>query len=96
MLDVDPSSEWPDAKWLRKWLGDRRKKESVKQVVPEGVWDVEAAEGGVSRILFTLADVDEWVRSDPRQVFTGWLSLVVLDMSLVLMRQRGMLMVSEW
>jgi hypothetical protein len=57
MIDVDPG--FPDAEWLRKHAVGLTKKESIALEFPEGVWDVEAAEHGVNRILFTLAEIDE-------------------------------------
>jgi hypothetical protein len=117
MVDVEPSFQ--DAEWLRKWARNLKRRECVKQDIPEDVWDVESAEGGVLRVLFTLADVDDLyfplprpstgffrhkylltgfcsVRDDPRKVFTGFLSLIIIDLHMVITRQRNMLMVTEW
>lgn len=58
MVDVDP--EFEDASWLRGYARRELQRESVGAVVPEGIWDVEAACGGVKRLLFSLADADEW------------------------------------
>jgi hypothetical protein len=58
MIDVDP--DFPDAQWLRKYALGLTKKESLCLEFPEDVWDVEAAEYGVYRNLYTLAEVDEW------------------------------------
>ena len=93
MVDVDPSSEWPDAKWLRNWLKDLRKRDSVKQEVPEGIWDEQIA--AQDQVLFTLKDIDDWVREDGKTPFSGWLTLIVLELKLSLMRKRNMLCVTE-
>ena len=93
MVDVDPSSEWPDAKWLRNWLKDLRKRDSVKQEVPEGVWDEQIA--AEDQVLFTLKDIDDWVRENGKRPLSGWLSLIVLELKLSLMRKRNMLCVTE-
>jgi hypothetical protein len=58
MVDVDP--DFPDADWLRRYSEGLTKRESLCMAFPEGVWDVEAAENGVYRTLYTLAEVDEW------------------------------------
>lgn len=58
MIDIDP--DFPDAQWLRKYAAGLTKKESLCLEFPEGVWDVEAAEYGVYRNLYTLAEIDEW------------------------------------
>lgn len=93
MVNVDPSHDWPDAKWLRNWLKDLRKRDSVKQEVPEGIWDDDLLD--LEQALFSLKDVDEWVRDDPKTPFSGWLTLIILNLNLSLMRKRNMLCVTE-
>lgn len=58
MIDIDPS--FPDADWLRKYAQGLTRRESLCLEFPKDVWDVEAAEYGVYRTLYTLAEVDEW------------------------------------
>ena len=58
MVDVDP--DFSDAEWLRKYALELTKKESLCLEFPDDIWDVEAAEYGVNRMLFTLAEVDNW------------------------------------
>jgi len=62
MVDLGP--DFPDADWLGKYAADLNKKESVDQTFPTDLWDVEQdvapAISGDKRILFTIADVDEW------------------------------------
>ena len=58
MIDVEPV--FGDADWLRRYAVGLRKKESVSLEVPEGVFDIEAATGGIVRMLFTLAELDTW------------------------------------
>jgi hypothetical protein len=58
MVDVEP--EGSDAEWLRKYAVGLTRKESLCLKVEEGRWDVEAAEYGVNRMLFTLAELDNW------------------------------------
>lgn len=57
-VDIEP--QFPDADWLRKYAEGKTKKESMRQVFPEDLWDVEAAEYGANVILFTLAGLAEW------------------------------------
>ncbi|KAK0108955.1 hypothetical protein ONS96_002793 [Cadophora gregata f. sp. sojae] len=94
MIDVEP--DFPDADWLRKYAAGLMKKESLNVAWPEGVWDVEAAEYGVVRMLFTLAELDRWVRSDGNQTFTGMINVTIMEMSLVSLHRRNMLMCAEW
>jgi hypothetical protein len=58
MIEVGP--DFPHAEWLAKYVVGLMKKESIMLKVPEGVWDVRAAEYGVDRPLFTLAELDRW------------------------------------
>jgi hypothetical protein len=58
MVDVEPEGQ--DADWLRQFAVGLTRKESLCFNVPEGVWDIEACEYGVTRMLFTLAGLDNW------------------------------------
>ena len=59
MVDVEPEGQ--DADWLRQFTTGLTRKESLCLKVPEGVWDIEACEYGVTRMLFTLAGLDNWL-----------------------------------
>ncbi|RDL39137.1 Uncharacterized protein BP5553_03477 [Venustampulla echinocandica] len=89
MIDVGP--EFSDAEWLRKYAVGLTKKESLCMEFPEDLWDVEATEYGVNRMFFTLAELDRWVRSDGHHVFTGFINVTVIEMSLVSLQCRNML-----
>ncbi|KAF4633664.1 hypothetical protein G7Y89_g4452 [Cudoniella acicularis] len=93
MIEVEP--EFPDAQWLRKYAVGLTKKESLCLEFPEGLWDVEAAEYGVYRNFYTLAELDTWVRSDSHQVFSGFINVTIMEMSLVSYHRRNMLMCAE-
>lgn len=58
MVEVDP--EFAEAEWLMRYALGMMKKESLCLELPEGVWDIEAAEYGVNRLFFTLAELDSW------------------------------------
>jgi hypothetical protein len=58
MVDVEP--EGSDAQWLREYAMGLTRKESLCLKVDEGRWDIKAAEYGVNRMLFTLAELDNW------------------------------------
>ena len=60
MIDIDP--DCADGEWLRKYVG-LMKKESLCLEFPEQVWDIEASEYGIIRMLFTLAEIDNWYAS---------------------------------
>jgi hypothetical protein len=58
MIEIEP--DFADAEWLRKYAMGLTKKESLCVEFPEDVWDVEAAEYGAYRPLYTLAELDTW------------------------------------
>jgi len=45
---------------LRKQAVGMTKRESLCLEFPEDIWDLEAAEYGVQRMLFTFASLDQW------------------------------------
>ncbi|KAG0652657.1 hypothetical protein D0Z07_0242 [Hyphodiscus hymeniophilus] len=96
MVDVDP--EFPDAEWLRKFAVGVTKKESLCVEFPGDVFNedvIDGAEYGVNRIMFRLAEIDDWVRNNPSHSFTGHVNITIMEMSLVKLRTRGMLLCNE-
>ncbi|KAI9715372.1 MAG: hypothetical protein M1812_006017 [Candelaria pacifica] len=92
-VDVDPCMA--DADWLRGFAQRLMKREHVNQPFPEGVFDVEAATTSEVRILFTIADVDEFARAAPGEIFMGYLSVIITEFQIVLLHQRSMMMCTE-
>ncbi|KAK3061132.1 hypothetical protein LTS18_006957 [Coniosporium uncinatum] len=92
-VDVDPSI--PDAEWLRGFAARLTRREHVCPEFPQGAFDVQTCLSAPSRVLFTLADLDELARAAPRETFMGFLSVVILEMNLVLSWRRNMLMCNE-
>lgn len=68
MVEIEP--DFPDAEWLKKYAVGLTKKESLCLEFPEDIWDVDAAEYGVVRPLFTLAELDTWYEFPWIYVFT--------------------------
>ncbi len=62
MIEVEP--EFEESDWLRKYAEGLTKKESLMLEFPKGMWNIEAAEYGVVRMLFTLAELDSWYAID--------------------------------
>ena len=61
MVDVDP--DFPDAEWLRKFALGLTKRESLCVEFPEDIFNediIDGAEYGVNRIMFRLAEIDDW------------------------------------
>ncbi|KAL8844949.1 MAG: hypothetical protein Q9205_001352 [Flavoplaca limonia] len=61
--DVDPCME--EADWLRAFAQRLTTREVVNVPFPEGVFDVHAAINADVRVLFSLAELDEYVRENP-------------------------------
>ncbi|KAL0942513.1 uncharacterized protein CTRU02_200399 [Colletotrichum truncatum] len=93
LIDVDPN--FPDSHWLRQWAKTRARKERIHFPFPEDVWNVDEAIHGHTRALFTLAEVDDFARTDPATEFTGKLNLTVLGVSLLDLHRRRMLCCTE-
>jgi len=88
MIEVDPICS--DATWLRNMASNRTKR-SVCVPFPDGLWDVETAINGDQRIIFTLADVDDFARDDDNSLFTGKLNLVIMSVHIAENWRRGMM-----
>lgn len=61
MIEIDPDHE--DAEWLRRYADCTLKGDSMCQDIPAKLakgWDVETIESRKERVLFTLAQVDDW------------------------------------
>lgn len=80
LVDVDP--DFPDACWLRNWVKAHIKRDSICMPFPRDQWNIELAMHGPDRSLFTIAEVEEFARSNPGAVFTGKLSVVILEVNL--------------
>jgi hypothetical protein len=59
------------------------------------VFDTEAAETAAVGILYTLSDIDEFARANPKERFMGYISVLITELNLVLNYKRNMLMSTE-
>lgn len=92
-VDVDPCMA--DAVWLREFAQRLTMREHVNQPFPENVFDIEEATSSEVRILFTLADIDEFVRAASKELFMGYLSVMIMELNIVNLHQRTMMFCSE-
>jgi hypothetical protein len=93
LVDIDPAI--PDTAWLRNFASRLRRREDVNPPFPgKKKLDVALASGALKQIFFTLADLDKFARSAPRETFTGWLSVIITEVNLSLLHRRGMLLCS--
>ena len=93
LLDVDPAMK--DADWLRRWAIRQKSREAINPPFPEGIFDLDILTTGPMRCLYTIAQLDEFARAAPGEVFQGFLSVIVLEVKLLEVRKRGMLMCRE-
>lgn len=55
----------------------------------------EVASRAQNRILFTLSTLDEFARSAPDEMFTGYLSVLITELHITLLHRRQMLCCNE-
>ncbi|MCJ1298884.1 hypothetical protein MMC08_001675 [Hypocenomyce scalaris] len=92
-VEVDPAMA--DAEWLRKYAQNLTKREHVNPPYPKGMFDVEQFKESQVRMLFTLADIDEFARAAPTEIFMGYLSLIITELNIMTFYQRNMLFGTE-
>ncbi|KAF2276361.1 uncharacterized protein EI97DRAFT_398063 [Westerdykella ornata] len=92
-IDVNP--HMADAQWLRAMAQRLTKREHVNPPFPVGVFDVEAVETAPVRMLYTLAEIDEFARGNPKERFMGYISVVLTELKFVINFKRNMLMSTE-
>jgi len=92
-LYIDPNMA--EARYVRALAQRLTKKEHVNPPFPSDIFDVEEAENAAVKVLFKLSEVDEFVRSNPREKVTGFISVVVTELHIVTNYKRNMLMSTE-
>ncbi|KAF2199677.1 hypothetical protein GQ43DRAFT_375678 [Delitschia confertaspora ATCC 74209] len=92
-IDIDP--EFNDAVWLRFFAQRLTKKEHINPPFPEGVFDTASVEEAPVRILYRLADIDEFARANPKERFMGYISVLITELNIVALRRRYRFMCTE-
>ena len=90
-LDIDP--DMGDARRLRSLAQRLTRKEHVNPAFPDV--DVTYFETASVRALYTLADIDDFARSNPREKVLGYISVIITELSIVTPFKRYMLMSNE-
>ncbi|KAI1270358.1 hypothetical protein F5Y18DRAFT_434747 [Xylariaceae sp. FL1019] len=86
LIYVDP--DILETTWLRSKVREMTRRASVVTPFPADTWDLELAINGPNRALYTIAEIDEQVRSQQTPVnFTGKLNVVVQEMNLMKSRR---------
>ncbi|KAL2357179.1 hypothetical protein BJ546DRAFT_1024446 [Cryomyces antarcticus] len=100
LVDVDPCIS--DTEWLRNFARRLTIREHVNPPFPEGdttsipvLFDVDTAVASQVRILYTLADIDQFIRAAPGEIFMGYLSIIILRLNIMTLYRRNMLMCNE-
>ncbi|KAI9669501.1 MAG: hypothetical protein M1829_005090 [Trizodia sp. TS-e1964] len=93
VVTVDPAGEGEEeVGTLREWAKAERLRRGVNPVVPARWLNVKE---GRDRILFSLGELDDFARSFPEAFLTGYLSLIILDVSLCALSHRVQLCAAE-
>ncbi|KAF2848109.1 hypothetical protein T440DRAFT_401927 [Plenodomus tracheiphilus IPT5] len=96
-VDIDP--DLADARRLRALAQRLTKKDHVNPAFPIPELEmnelVKEFETATQRPLFTLADVDDFARSNPRERILGYLSVIITELNIVTPFNRNMLMSNE-
>jgi hypothetical protein len=90
-LDIDP--DMGDARRLRSLAQCLTKKEHVNPPFPD--IDVASFETASVRALYTLADIDDFARSNPREKVLGYINVIITELNIVMPSKRNMLMSNE-
>jgi hypothetical protein len=90
-IDIDP--DMADARRLRALAQRLTKKEHVNPAFP--IPDISDFENASVKALYTLADLDAFVRGNPREKIVGYLSVVLTQLDIVTPFKRNMLMSNE-
>ncbi|SMQ45768.1 unnamed protein product [Zymoseptoria tritici ST99CH_3D7] len=93
IVDVDPYI--PDADWLRRWSIRQKVREAINPPFPENVFEPEIVKTGPIRCLFSIADLDEFARCAPGEIFQGYMSVLIMEMKLLECWKRNMLLSGE-
>lgn len=92
-IDVDPNMS--DAFWLKGLAQRMTKREHVNPPFPVDIFDTLAAETAEVRMLYNLADIDEFARANPKERFMGYISVLITELNFVINKKRNMLMSTE-
>ena len=90
-IDVDPDTG--DARRLRALAQRMIRREHVNPPFPDV--DVSYFEESPMRALWSLADIDEFARTNPREEVLGYLSCVITSLNIVVSFKRNMLLSAE-
>jgi hypothetical protein len=86
-VEIDPNID--EAGWLRRWV--QRENCPINEQFPSDLFDAESTAQAPSRIQFTLASLDYSIRASPLRTYTGYLSIVLMRLTLVSLWSRGQL-----
>lgn len=90
-IDIDP--DMGDARRLRALARRLTKKEHVNPPFP--AIDASSYEESPMRVLYTLADIDDFARANPEEELVGYLSCIITSLNIVVSFKRNMLLSAE-
>jgi hypothetical protein len=93
LIDIDPSI--PDADWLRTYAQRLTRHTHINPPFPYTLFDLQTARESENQILFTFTELDEFVRSAPEGVFTGFLNVIITEVNISTLHRRHQLLCNE-
>lgn len=91
MIEINPNIS--ESAWLRRWM--QRVICPINDHFPADLFDVESSTHAPVRLQFTLANLDSFVRASPSRTHLGYLSVVVTELNLLSLWNRGQLFSME-
>lgn len=91
LVEIDP--DIGEAEWLRRWM--QRENCAINENFPADLFDIERIIQAPMRLQFTLASLDGFIRGSPSQIYTGYLSVILTRLNLVLLWTRRQLFSME-
>lgn len=92
-IHIDPNMA--DARYVRALAQRLTKKEHVNPAFPASVFDTEAAETAPLRILYTLSQIDDFARANPKEKVMGYISVLITELHIATNYKRNMLLSTE-
>ncbi|KHJ32956.1 putative nucleic acid-binding protein [Erysiphe necator] len=93
MIEIDPTFE--NALWLRQWAKRKARQEAVTWESTENKWKFESSFCGETLRIFTLAELDNRVRSGWSYSFSGFINIIIRNMNIYRLHLRNKLMCGQ-
>ncbi|KAE9988033.1 hypothetical protein EG327_003557 [Venturia inaequalis] len=90
LIDIDPNIS--DAEWLRTYAERLTRHTNINPPFPYKSFDLQTARESENQILFTFAELDQFIRSSPDSTFTGYLNVMITEINITTLHRRHQLL----